>query len=242
MARVQPGQGAIEPLLPELVAIPGGCFVMGRDDRRADEAPAHDVAVGAFLAASAPVTNAEYGRFLAATGQPPPRFINDPRFNPPEQPVVGVSWADAFAYCAWLSEWTGRRFRLPTEAEREFAALGGLSGVDWPWESRPEARHPLHETIAGADHPHPPAEECTNGYGLRCVAENVHEWCSDWYAAGYYAQSPLEGPTGPATGLRRVSRGGSWRHAVKFTRVTARASLAPDRRYNDFGFRVYADA
>lgn len=231
-----------KPVEPDFVLIPGGTFVMGRDDRRKDEAPAHAVTVRPFYAAVSPVTNEEYRRFVLATGHTPPRFAADERFNGPRQPVVGVSWYDAAAYCDWLTRLTGRHCRLPTEAEREFAALGGLVAVDWPWESDADARHPLEDAIACADRPHEPDPACANGYGLRCMAENVHEWCSDWYDATYYARAPAHDPAGPARGTRKVSRGGSWRHAVKFTRVTARASLAPDRRYNDFGFRVYADA
>ncbi|GAB4331211.1 MAG: formylglycine-generating enzyme family protein [Dehalococcoidia bacterium] len=242
MARPIGDDLSLGPLVPELVLIPGGTFTMGRDDRRNDEAPAHVVTIGPFYAAVSPVTNAEYERFVAATGHPAPRFFDDGRFNAPAQPVVGVSWDDAVAYCAWLSGHTGRRYRLPTEAEREFAALGGLAGVDWPWETGQGARHPLEEVIANADRPHPPGPGCANGYGLRCMAENVHEWCSDWYDPAYYARSPVASPGGPARGARKSSRGGSWRHSVKFTRITARASLAPDRRYNDFGFRVYANA
>jgi sulfatase modifying factor 1 len=72
------------------------------------------------------------------------------------------------------------------------------------------------------------------------MTENVHEWCLDWYDAGYYAVSPTFAPTGPAAGRRKVSRGGAWRHSNKFTRVNARSSLDPSFRYSDFGFRVYA--
>ena len=74
------------------------------------------------------------------------------------------------------------------------------------------------------------------------MADNVHEWCSDWYARDYYVDSPRMDPRGPADGTRRASRGGSWRHRIKFTRVSARSSLSPNYRYNDYGFRVYADA
>lgn len=225
---------------PELVAIPAGRFLMGRDDQRPDEAPPHEVSLPAFFASVRPVTNAEYGRFIAVTGVERPEFAQEERFKGAEKPVVGVSWEDAVSYCRWVTETTGKRYRLPTEAEREWAALGGDDDADWAWPGPLEA-HPAHDELAGLNEPHVPAAACVNGYGLRCMAENVHEWCLDWYAKDYYAVSPTERPMGPAQGRRRVSRGGSWRHSTKFTRVTARASLAPAFRYNDFGFRVYAD-
>ncbi len=224
----------------ELALVPGGKFVMGSASGREDEQPEHVVAVAAFRAAVSPVTNAEYARYLAATGAEPPRFWQDERFNHPQQPVVGVSWFEAAAYCGWLSPIAGIHFRLPTEAEREYAALGGLARADWPWQGLPVGRHPLADQLSAAEQPHAPAPECANGYGLRCMADNVHEWCQDWYTPRYYAESPALAPPGPAAGTRRVSRGGSWRHGVKFTRITARASLDPSFRYNDFGFRVYA--
>lgn len=225
-------------LKPPLVLIEGGEFVMGRDDRRDDERPAHRVRIGPFRAAVAPVTNAEYARFAAATGASAPPFLGDPRFSDPDQPAVGIGWFEALAFCDWLSNVTGVRFRLPTEAEREFASRGGLTGGDWPWATA----HPVEDWIASLDQPHIPRPACANGYGLRCLAENVHEWCSDWYAPTWYASSPCDAPSGPADGKRRVARGGAWRHSVKFTRVTARSSLDPKFHYNDFGFRVYASA
>jgi formylglycine-generating enzyme required for sulfatase activity len=80
-----------------------------------------------------------------------------------------------------------------------------------------------------------------NGFGLYDVCTNVHEWCSDWYGAEYYAISPQRDPRGPGHGTRRVSRGGSWRHHVKVTRCAARSSIPPDFRYTDYGFRVACD-
>ena len=130
------------------------------------------------------------------------------------------------------------RFFLPTEAQREFASLGGLRAVDWPWDG---AEHPLATEISALDHPHPPGERCANGYGLRCMAENIHEWCSDWYDSGYYDRSPVDAPPGPSSGERKSARGGSWRHQIKFTRLTARSAIPPSFRYNDFGFRAYAE-
>lgn len=226
-------------LAPEMVLIPGGAFVMGKDDSRKDEAPAHRVVLGPFQTAVSPVTNAEYALYVVATGAAPAQFLDDERFAAPGQPVVGGNWFDAIAYADWLTAQTGVPFRLPTEAEREFAALGGHAGSDWPW---PGPSHPIAAEIDAMDGPHPPTVACANGYGLRCMAENVHEWCSDWYAADYYATSPEQSPTGPRETRRKASRGGSWRHREKVTRINARSSLDPTFRYADFGFRLYADA
>jgi formylglycine-generating enzyme required for sulfatase activity len=229
----------VSALVPELVLLPGGEFVMGKEgSTRKDEGPAHRVVLAPFQAAVAPVTNAEYAAYREATAAAEPPFVGDERFAAADAPVVGISWFEAVAYCEWLRRQTGIAFRLPTEAEREFAARGGLDG-DWPWEGE---RHPLQEWLDGLDRPHAPREECANAYGLRCMAENVHEWCSDWYAADYYARSPAESPRGPETGVRRASRGGAWRHREKVTRVNARSSIPPEFRYSDYGFRVYADA
>ena len=230
--------GGMKVQPPEMVALPGGRFVMGKDGSRPDEAPAHEVVVGPFAAAVSPVTNEEYARYVAATSVEPPPFVAEERFGGPGQPVVGINWFEAVAYCEWLSAEAGRSFRLPTEAEREFAALGGLSGVDWPWEGENEG---FRAWVNALDRPHAPSLKCANGYGLRCMAENVHEWCSDWYSPGYYAVSPVEDPRGPAEGKRRASRGGAWRHKDKLTRINARSSLDPSFRYSDFGFRVYAE-
>ncbi len=223
---------------PELVVIAGGDYVMGNDHGRPDEQPAHRVVVGSFRAAVSPVTNGQHAAYLAATGADDPPFLAEKRFAAASQPVVGINWFEAVAYCDWLRSAAGIDARLPTEAEREFAARGGLPASDWPW---PGTRHPLADTIDALDAPHAPLPGCANGYGLRCMAENVHEWCSDWYSASYYAESPTESPPGPLTGKRRVSRGGSWRHREKFTRINARSSLDPTFHYSDFGFRVYAD-
>ena len=174
-------------------------------------------------------------------GQPEPPFWQDSRFNQPDQPVAGVSWHDATAYCRWLVRETRTPFRLPTEAEREYAALGGLEGVDWPWGDEPPDKVESLSIVAALEQPHVPGAECANGYGLLCMVDNLHEWCSDWYAPDYYASSPEEAPAGPVSGKRRASRGGSWRHQVKFNRIAARSSLDPSFRYNDYGFRVYAD-
>ena len=225
-----------------LITLPGGAFSMGADDRRRDERPAHPVTLAPFRAAEWPVSNDQYAAFVEQTDAPPPPFWSQQHFSIPDAPVVGISWYDAADYCEWLSDRTGIRFRLPTEAEREYAARAGLARADWPSPSPNWPDHATRASVAQAEHPHVPLEACRNAFGLYCMADNVHEWCSDWYDRNYYAISPSSAPTGPAAGSRRASRGGSWRHRIKFTRVSARSSLSPSYRYNDYGFRVYADA
>ena len=223
-------------------ALPGGSFRMGADDRRRDERPAHRVTLPPFRAAARPVSNAQYAAFVEHAAAAPPPFWSQPQFRIPDAPVVGISWYEAVAYCDWWSEQSGDPVRLPTEAEREFAARGGLVGADWPEPSDVWPDDALRAEVAEAAHPHVPLDACRNGFGLYCMADNVHEWCADWYDRSYYSLSPGTAPTGPAAGTRRASRGGSWRHRIKFTRVSARSSLSPGYRYNDYGFRVYADA
>ncbi len=224
-----------------LTALPGGVFVMGADNQRRDERPAHLVTLAPFRAAKRPVTNDQYADYVEQTDASPPPFWSQDNFHTPEAPVVGVSWHDALAYCEWLSEQSGTRFRLPTEAEREYAARGGIADADWPEASAAWPEDARRGSVALAEHPHVPFDACRNGFGLYCMADNVHEWCSDWYDRSYYTASPEQAPAGPETGTRRASRGGSWRHRIKFTRVSARSSLSPSYRYNDYGFRVYAD-
>jgi len=221
----------------EAVLVPEGVFTMGDDNGRPDEQPAHAVYVSAFRMAVLPVTNEDYARFLGATGREPPRFWDDPAFNRPRQPVVGVSWFEASAYCEWLSEDRDVRYRLPTEAEWEKAARGGPDRV-YPWGDEPfdgeGGRFNQHATW---DVGHAPP----NPYGIIDIGFNVHEWCSDWYDPAYYAVSPERDPQGPAKGERRASRGGAWRHLVKVSRCSARSSIPPEYQYNDYGFRVVAD-
>lgn len=159
----------------------------------------------AFSIAAHTVTNAEYARFA------PPPYAHDANFNHPDQPVVAVSWFDAVKYCEWLG------VRLPTEAEWELAARGGLTGKLYPWGD--ELPADCMRPMTGPDRV---CQRAPNGYGLSDMCENVHEWCADWFVPDQ----------------RRASRGGSWRHHIKVSRCDARSSLPPALRYTDYGFRV----
>jgi sulfatase modifying factor 1 len=204
------------------VAIPGGRFLMGQDDGRDEERPAHFVTVAPFRIARYQVTNADFAAFRPFA------------FDNPALPVTSVSWFDAVEYCAWLTGQWGIPVRLPTEAEWEFAARGGHHQALYPWGNE------LPEAIPGRwrEGPEPVGQSTPNAYGLYDMCQNVHEWCRDWYDPVYYSSSPEDNPQGPPNGTRRASRGGAWRHHIKFSRCAARSSIPPDFRYADYGFRI----
>jgi formylglycine-generating enzyme required for sulfatase activity len=240
---------------PATCLVPGGTFLMGSSDGLPDEAPPHAVTVRAFRLARTPVTNAEYARFLAARRAPAPPFWSNPAYADPEQPVVAVTWMDAVAYADWLSARTGLRFRLPSEAEWERAARGGRAEGRTAWGDEVPAGEIPTGPLNG---PWCVGKGTPNAYGLLDISTIVHEWCLDWYSPTYYAScarrgeaprsvstvgsgdtsSPAVDPRGPDEGERRASRGGSWRHRVRYTRPAARSSLLPHLRYADYGFRL----
>jgi len=225
---------------PECRFIPDGEFLMGSQQGPDIERPAHRVWVDAFEMGIHQVRNRDYAVFLEATGPPAPPQWSIPEFSHPEQPVVGVSWFEAAKYCAWLSGWTGRLYRLPTEAEWERAARGGISGLLYPWDDEPPEARPEYQRRWGGEvrGPWPAGRGEANPFGIYDLCENVHEWCSDWFQDDYYAVSPGCNPRGPECGERRSSRGGSWRHHVKVSRCAARSSIPPHFQYADYGFRV----
>jgi formylglycine-generating enzyme required for sulfatase activity len=212
---------------------------MGQADGRDEERPVHEVQVSAFHLCRFQVTNADYDAFRHATGRPMPSCREKPGFDQPAQPVVAVSWFDAAAYCEWLSREAGRRFRLPTEAEWEFAARAGLDQCAYPWGNAPVFDRESY-AMRWREGPEPVGTSATNAFGLYDMCENVHEWCADWYHPRWYEISPAVNPQGPQSGTRRASRGGSWRHHIKIARCAARSSIPPEFCYADYGFRVAA--
>jgi formylglycine-generating enzyme required for sulfatase activity len=214
--------------LMDLVGVAAGWFWMGWEEGHPGERPRHRVWLDAFAIARAPVTNREYARFLDEADAPVPPWWDDPRFNDPGQPVVGVNWFEAVTYCDWLSGPDRGRYRLPTEAEWEKAARGGIEGARYPWgDQRP--------TEGEFDRPPRVDETPANTLGLVALSGVCHEWCLDWESEGYYAVSPERNPPGPAHGSRRVSRGGAWRHQDPWSAVAHRSSLPPELRYRTTG-------
>jgi len=220
---------------PDSARVPGGRFLMGSEAGRPDERPRHEVEVRSFRLGRTPVTRRQYQPFLRAGAAGPPPWWDHPAFRDPDQPVVGVTWHDAMEYAAWLGRFEGGRWRLPTEAEWERAARGGLESAPTAWGDE----LPVDEVPAGPlEAPWRAGRGKANGFGLLDMGTIVHEWCLDWYAKTYYAEAPERDPRGPAGGERRASRGGSWRHRVRWSPPAARSSLPPSFRYADYGFRV----
>jgi formylglycine-generating enzyme len=224
--------------IPDMNIIPEGFFFMGSESGPDNERPRHRVWVDRFGIGKFPVTNREYRVFVEATRAPAPPLWSEAMFSDPQLPVVGVSWDQAAAYCDWLRERTGRRFRLPSEAEWERAARGDREGALYPWGDQPPCERPYAGYDRQTGGPERVGANPPNDFGLFDMSEGVHEWCSDYYDARYYYYSPERNPQGPPSGKRRASRGGSWRHRVKFSRSAARSSLPPNFQYADYGFRA----
>jgi len=220
------GQPFVEPVTQmAFVWVTGGSFLMGSSKRRgkpgydpdadADEAPAHHVPLTGFWMSVYPVTNEQYARFMAETGQPTPASFSDRRFNDPAQPVVTVSWQDAAAFTRWL---TGKRagilVRLPTEAEWEYAARG-TDGRRYPWgNEQPDSSRATfglpYDTGRPAVVGHTPGG--VSPFGVHDLAGNVWEWCLDTWADSYAETEGSIDPCqqGDTRGGSRVVRGGSW--------------------------------
>ena len=223
----------------DMVLIPEGWFWMGSENHYRWESPRHKVRLDEFEIAPTAVIRREYTEFLKDTAHAKPGGWDEPAFSRPDQPVIGISWFDAVAYCEWLSKSRGEKYRLPTEAEWEKACRGGIENCEYAWgNDPPEAIEYFRGEWTG---PRAVAQWRPNGYGLFNMGDNVHEWCLDWYSEEYYAQSPEQNPAGPENGTRRVSRGGSWRHQIKGSRAAHRSSLPPQYAYTDYGFRVIRD-
>jgi len=222
----------------EQILVPAGEFTMGRADS-SDELVPHQVKLNAFRIDKHEVTNAQYHAFCVATDQKLPVFWGIDRFrcspDYPDHPVIGVSQSEAAKY----AEWVGRR--LPTEAEWEYAARGGLESLSF------DSGDVLNDEDANTkaaklDGPVAVGTFQPNGYGLYDMVGNVREWVADYYAEDYFAQSPVDNPQGPEKTRWRVIKGGGWFSGKGCNMVHVRNALPGGWKDFNVGFRCARDA
>ncbi|MBI3922092.1 MAG: SUMF1/EgtB/PvdO family nonheme iron enzyme [Armatimonadetes bacterium] len=215
----------------EMVYIPAGEFIMGRDKGEDDEKPMHTVYLDSYWIYKYEVTVAQYRSFCQATNRKMPRA---PDWGwKKNHPIVNVSWHDAKAYCDWAC------VQLPTEAQWEKAARG-TDGRIYPWGNEMDRdRRRCAEgffTLFGGTKPVGSYPSGVSPFGVYDLAGNVWEWCADRYDRDYYKISPSRNPAGPGPGECRVLRGGSW-HSANINFTSTRASDWPINRDNIDGFR-----
>ena len=231
-----------------MVYVEGGTFLMGSSDgRRDDEKPVHEVTVSSFYMGKYEVTQAEY---QAVMGSNPSDFKGNNR------PVENVSWYDAVEYCNRLSKkegltpcysgngnnitcnWHANGYRLPTEAEWEYAARSGINKDDYIYSGSNDRDEVAWYRLNSGKITHDVGTKKANSLGIYDMSGNVSEWCWDWYDEAYYSKSPRNNPTDTSAGSYRVFRGGSWGYNSGRCAVSCRFSLYPNYRSYYLGFRV----
>jgi formylglycine-generating enzyme required for sulfatase activity len=256
----------------DYMLVPAGSFKMGDNigDGESRERPVHTVDIDAFYVGKYEITNGEWRKFRHDPGYEDPKFWPSGRVVPKTQvpywtqannhgggtpdsdnyPVLGVNWDSAVAYCNWLSAKTGKKYRLPTEAEWEKAARG-TDQRKYPWGNTIDKtyanivgsqRYDTGQIVGYYDGSTRGDFQTHNGaspYGAHDMAGNVMEWCSDWYSRNYYSVSPKKNPQGPKSGAYRVVRGGTFFMEPQDQRVYLRSAAWPSvQSHRMLGFRA----
>ncbi|OQY02963.1 MAG: hypothetical protein B6I20_05990 [Bacteroidetes bacterium 4572_117] len=242
----------------DMVPVEGGTFYMGNDYATSkDEGPEHKVAVSSFAIGKHEVTFEQFDVFCASTGWKKP---DDAQLGRGKKPVMNVSWESAVMYCNWISKIDGldrcytisrdslatvvicnfdaNGYRLPTEAEWEFAAKGGNKAKGYAYSGGNVADEVMWYASNSKGVPHEVGNKKPNELGIYDMSGNVREWCWDLYTKDYYKKSPEDNPTGPEKGIRRVFRGGGWSFQENKMRITARGAMGSNKSYGSIGFRV----
>lgn len=219
----------------DMIAVEGGSFLMGSNAGSANEQPIHPVTLTSFEIGKTPITVSMYDEFCRNTGHSTPAR---PNWNGWHHPVVNISWDDAIAFCQWLSYRSGQTYRLPTEAEWEYAARGGRQSSGFDYAGSHQVAEVAWCAGTAEERTYETGLKKSNELGLYDMSGNVWEWCYDWYRDDYYAESPVSNPNGPVSGDVKVVRGGSWNYPCLRSRVAGRGYLSPNGQYDHFGFRV----
>ena len=218
----------------EMIAVEGGTFTMGAtseqgSDAYDDEKPAHQVTLSSYYIGKTEVTQELWQAVMGS---------NPSKFSGTNLPVEKVSWEDCQSFVIKLNELTGKNFRLPTEAEWEYAARGGNKSNGFKFSGGNNIAEVAWYSKNGNKISHPVATKAPNELGIYDMSGNVWEWCSDWYSSSYYTSSSQTNPTGPNSGSYRVYRGGSWSGNDRYCRVSHRDSNYPSYRFNYVGLRL----
>ena len=242
-AHTKPAKKA-SPTDIEMVAVQGGKFDMGSDDDQMDRRPAHTVTLKDFSIGKYEITERQW-KAVMDSNPSVYTYCND-------CPITNVSWNDIQAFLKKLNEKTGKHYRLPTEAEWEYAARGGAKEImrkdkEDKLYGKKHSGKQLLQTIAwydgnAKDHVHPVGRKKGNELELHDMTGNVEEWCNDWYGKDYVTKKDVTDPQGPDGGTSKVVRGGSWYSQANETSVTRRAAYLPDTKTMYLGFRVVDDS
>jgi formylglycine-generating enzyme required for sulfatase activity len=215
-----------------MVFLPGGTFRMGCKTGGSDEKPVHEVTLKGFYISACEITQHQW----RAVMQDDTTFRYFEGCN--ECPVERVSWYNVMEFISKLNNATGKSYRLPTEAEWEFAARGGTRSMEYKFSGSDDSDSAGWTVDNAQGRTHPVGMKKPNEAGIFDMTGNVAEWCSDWYYSSWYSVSPALNPGGPMTGTQKVVRGGSWYYDSSGLRSTDRGIANPNHRYGFIGFRL----
>ena len=221
---------------PEMITVEGGTFTMGDTEMtgKKDEQPAHQVTLESYKMAKTETTVAQWRVYCNASNRGMPEA---PKWGWVEShPIVNISWEEAKAYCGWLTKIMNAKYRLPTEAEWEFAARGGKLSKGTKFSGDISIDNAGWYGVNSDSKTHEAASKKSNELGIYDMSGNVWEWCGDLY--GPYEGTSQTNPQGPVSGSYRVMRGGGWSGMASFCSVADRLYIGPTGRSMSLGFRV----
>jgi formylglycine-generating enzyme required for sulfatase activity len=239
----RPANTRHHPAEPEMVFVEGGTFTMGCTAEQngncfSNEEPAHQVTVDGFYIGKYEVTQAQWKAIMGTTVRQQRDKVgkNGVHGEGDNYPIYYVSWDEAQAFISRLNEATGKKYRLPTEAEWEYAARGGKKSKNYKYSGSNNIDDVAWHDGNSGRKAHPVGTKSPNELGLYDMSGNVWEWCNDWY--GEYDGNSRTNPTGPATGSYHVIHGGCWYYFGWYSRVSYRSYRTPGFSYYDLGFRL----
>jgi formylglycine-generating enzyme required for sulfatase activity len=216
--------------MPEMVFVQGGTFQMGSNDGEDYEKPVHTITLNSFYIGKYEVTQKQWREVMGSN----PSYFKD--YD--QCPVENVSWDDVQEYLKKLNARSGKIFRLPTEAEWEYAVRGGSRSRGYTYSGSNTLEDVAWYNSNSGSKTHPVGQKQPNELGLYDMTGNVWEWCGDWYDENYYKSSPSSDPKGPSLRTARSLRGGSWHDLSCDCRTAYRGRGSPGHRFDNSGFRL----